>query len=93
MFLPLFFPCAAYYNWTKDFLEGGKAPLQWDARRHTNNSGGRRFAGDARGSTLKRGERRNHEVGKVGTNRPAGEPSVDDDAGQGPACDSLEVGG
>jgi transposase len=32
-------PSAAYYSWTKDFMEGGKAQLQRDARRHTDNSG------------------------------------------------------
>lgn len=32
-------PTAAYYSWTKEFMEGGKAQLQRDARRHTNNSG------------------------------------------------------
>jgi transposase len=32
-------PTAAYYSWTKDFMEGGKAQLQRDARRHTDASG------------------------------------------------------
>ncbi|MEK7234870.1 MAG: transposase [Elusimicrobiota bacterium] len=32
-------PSAAYYSWTKDFLEGGKAQLQRDARRHADASG------------------------------------------------------
>ena len=32
-------PSAAYYSWTKDFMQGGKAQLQRDARRHTDNSG------------------------------------------------------
>ena len=32
-------PSAAYYSWTKDFMEGGKAQLQRDARRHTDASG------------------------------------------------------
>lgn len=32
-------PTAAYYSWTKDFMEGGKAQLQRDARRHADNSG------------------------------------------------------
>ena len=32
-------PTAAYYSWTKDFMEGGKAQLQRDARRHTDNTG------------------------------------------------------
>lgn len=32
-------PTAAYYSWTKDFLEGGKAQLQRDARRHADSSG------------------------------------------------------
>jgi len=30
---------AAYYSWTKDFMEGGKLQLQRDARRHTDSSG------------------------------------------------------
>lgn len=29
-------PSAAYYSWTKDFMEGGKAQLQRDARRHAD---------------------------------------------------------
>lgn len=29
-------PTAAYYSWTKDFMEGGKAQLQRDARRHAD---------------------------------------------------------
>ena len=32
-------PTAAYYSWTKDFMEGGKAQLQRDARRHADASG------------------------------------------------------
>jgi len=32
-------PTAAYYSWTKDFMEGGKAQLQRDARRHADSSG------------------------------------------------------
>ncbi len=32
-------PSAAYYSWTKDFMEGGKAQLQRDARRHADASG------------------------------------------------------
>ena len=32
-------PSAAYYSWAKDFMEGGKAQLQRDARRHTDNAG------------------------------------------------------
>lgn len=32
-------PSAAYYSWTKDFMEGGKLQLQRDARRHTDSSG------------------------------------------------------
>ena len=32
-------PSAAYYSWTKDFMEGGKAQLQRDARRHADSSG------------------------------------------------------
>lgn len=31
-------PTTAYYSWTKDFMEGGKAQLQRDARRHADNS-------------------------------------------------------
>ncbi|MFA6029670.1 MAG: transposase [Elusimicrobiota bacterium] len=31
-------PSAAYYSWTKDFMEGGKAQLQRDARRHADGS-------------------------------------------------------
>jgi len=32
-------PTVAYYSWTKDFMEGGKAQLQRDSRRHVDNSG------------------------------------------------------
>lgn len=32
-------PTAAYYSWTKDFMEGGKAQLQRDARRHADAHG------------------------------------------------------
>lgn len=32
-------PSAAYYSWTKDFMAGGKAQLQRDARRHADSSG------------------------------------------------------
>lgn len=32
-------PSAAYYSWTKDFMEGGKAQLQRDARRHADRDG------------------------------------------------------
>jgi transposase len=32
-------PTAAYYSWTKDFMEGGKAQLQRDSRRHADESG------------------------------------------------------
>lgn len=32
-------PSAAYYSWTKDFMEGGKAQLQRDVRRHADASG------------------------------------------------------
>jgi transposase len=32
-------PSSAYYSWTKDFMEGGKAQLQRDARRHADKSG------------------------------------------------------
>ena len=32
-------PTAAYYSWTKDFMEGGKAQLQRDSRRHADSSG------------------------------------------------------
>ena len=32
-------PTAAYYSWTKDFMEGGKAHLQRDSKRHIDNSG------------------------------------------------------
>ena len=30
-------PTAADYSWTKDFMEGGKAQLQRDGRRHADN--------------------------------------------------------
>jgi len=30
---------AAYYSWTNDFMEGGKAQLQRDARCHADSSG------------------------------------------------------
>ena len=30
---------AAYYSWTNDFMEGGKAQLQRDARYHADSSG------------------------------------------------------
>jgi len=32
-------PSSAYYSWTKDFMEGGKAQLQRDTRRHADKSG------------------------------------------------------
>jgi transposase len=32
-------PTAAYYSWTKDFMEGGKAQLQRDFKRHADSSG------------------------------------------------------
>jgi transposase len=32
-------PSSAYYSWTKDFMEGGKAQLQRDAKRHADSAG------------------------------------------------------
>jgi transposase len=31
-------PSSAYYSWTKDFMEGGKAQLQRDSRRHADGA-------------------------------------------------------